>query len=1550
MAERDSIDDTAIALIGMSGRFPGAPDIETFWHNIAQGVKSIRFFSDEDLLKVGVSEETLRQPGYVRAGALLDNIDLFDAEFFGYAPRDAQVTDPQQRLFLECAWEALESAGYSPQRSRGLIGVFAGSGFSTYMLNNLYANPALEGLVDPLQIAIGNDRDALASTVSYKLNLKGPSISVQTFCSTSLVAVHLACQSLLNYECDMALAGGVAIQVPHTGGYVYKEGGIVSPDGECRTFDAQAQGSVMGNGVGVVTLKRLSEALEDGDYIYAILRGSAVNNDGNMRVSYAAPGLDGQTEVIAEAIGQANIPVKSISYIEAHGTATMLGDAVELAAMKKAFALSTHKKQFCALGSVKPNLGHLDRASGVTGLVKTALALRHRLLPPSLNFVSASTDVALEQSPFYVNTQACPWPATEGPRRAGVSSFGLGGTNAHVILEEAPATEPSGVSRPWQLLTLSARTASAAGAINARLCSFLEQHPQASLPDVAYTLNVGRNTFNHRQFVVGRSRQEIIKALKNSPFSQCQTFRERGVAFLFPDVGEQYLGMAQELYAQEDTFRQQIDHGCHFLRTHQGLDLASLVFSPSSDARQPELAHRRTTLSEWGRSQPRVSSAEQIKQPSIALPVAFLTEYALAQLFISWRIQPEAMLGYGVGEYVAACLAGVLSLEDALTVVTRSANLIQETEPGAMMLVSLSPEAAGQFLDEEIELVAVNSPHLCVLAGPEEAVELLEDRLTAQGVAYRRIDTPRALHSSLLAPLREDIISLLSEMTLRPPKIPYISNVSGTWITPEQATAPTYWAEQICSPVLFSAGVNCLLRETEHVLLEIGVGQELSSFARHDPTCTDARADLIVATLPGAQERQSEQKSLLTALGKLWLAGVTLDWQKLYASEQRRRIPLPTYPFERQRYWIDPPQWRTLMPYISTPASADNSAAGAGKRADPASWFYTPDWQEIPLAHEDKPAPESQRPWLIFLDEKKAVSKIAQHMHQLGRPVICVQAGTCFMCLSEDLYSIRPGEPADYLALCKALAQRDRLPGTILHAWSLHTFASASFAERFELAQEYGLYSLIYLVQALGAQMHTDPIQILVVSRQLHLVSGNEPLIPEQATILSACKVIPQEYLNILCRNLDFDNLETAEFLDRLLAESQSIGADLIVAYRGSQRLVQTYRQLPLQRSVRPVFRQQGVYLLTGGLGNIGLVLAEYLAREMHARLVLLSRSVPPERATWDAWLEDHPTEEHTSVLIRRIRAIESFGGEVLILQADVADPVQLRRVLAQTRAHFGTLHGIFHAAGISSEAAFRVIQEIGPAQCTLHFRPKAYGLYALEETLADMPLDFCLLYSSLASVLGGLGFAGYTAANIFLDSFADQHNLRAVTPWISVNWDTWQVKENAHSLLGATVEQYAMRPEEAIEALTRVLQSGRTRVVNSTGDLEARMQQWLRRQNTHEAAGFTSAYSGATQPRPQLSTPYTPAQEEYEQQMVLIWQQVLGIEPVGIHDNFFELGGHSLMGTQLIGRLRQTFRVNLPLAVLFEASTIAELALAIKLQLLEEIDRVDESAIEHFS
>lgn len=1531
-------DTTSIAIIGMAGRFPGARDTQSFWRNIAAGVKSLRAFSDEELLAAGVAPELLREPGYVKVGAILDDIEQFDAAFFGFAPRDAETMDPQHRFFLECAWEALEDAAYDPAVYQGLIGVFAGSGFSTYLINNLYQNPELEDIADPLLSAVGNERDALASTVSYKFNLKGPAISAHTFCSTSLVAVHLACQSLLNYECDLALAGGVAIQVPHLSGYLYKEGGIVSPDGECRAFDANAQGSVVGNGIGVVTLKRFSEALEDGDQIYAVIRGSAVNNDGSVRVSYTAPGLDGQAAVVAEAMGAAGVIAEDISYIEAHGTGTVLGDSVELAAMKKAFALSTSKQQFCAIGSAKPNVGHLDRASGVTGLIKATLALKNKVVPPSINFEQANPEVDLEHSPFYVNIQAHSWETQpEVPRRAGVNSFGLGGTNAHVVLEEAPEREPASEGRPYQLLLLSAKTENALEMATQQLAEHLQQHEDISLADVAYTLQVGRSAFNHRRILICRDRGEAIQALQGPAearriATRHQTYHNRTTAFLFPGVGEQYEGMAKELYQAEPSFRETIDHCCAWLKTHMEMDLLPFLCpeeqkSVSSGRRGP------------GRRNNVVASAQATNSSTdgiLAEPATFVLEYALAQLLGSWGIQPRIMLGYGVGEYVAACMAGVLSLEDALTLVAQRARLLAQQTRGALVTVGLSAESVEPYLDEQVSLAAVNGPRLCVLAGPLEAIEMLEEQFSQQGIEYQRVATDHAYYAALLEPLRTSLDTLTRNISSQPPQIPYISNVTGIRVTDEQATDHTYWLQHTAQTSQFAEGIANFLREGEHLLLEVGPGQTIGSLIQRHPACNDRQASLVYSTLPSSSDPQSTYAYLLQTLGALWLEGIAPAWSGFYAHERRYRLSLPTYPFERRRYWIDPPR-RTLAP-AAVPETK-------GKHEDRGRWFYQPVWEASPLPSGQP----SQGPWLIFEDEGEPGERIAQRLYASGETVIRVKAGPRFTQMGSDRFSIRPHEQGDYDALCEALEKQDQLPGTILHLWNITAEREYSDSPTaFQHLQNYGLYSLIYLAQALGARVYDTSIRLMILSSGLQEVTGQERLIPEKATLLGACKVIPQEYLNITCHSIDIDINEAIDdsLLDSLLAESRSENSDYIVAYRGGTRWSLNYQPLYLnaieEKHAPFVFRRQGVYLITGGLGGIGLVLAHYLARTVQARLVLLGHSAFPPREEWKNWSATHDANDLTHLRIEHIQAIEALGGQVHILRADVSDCQQLRQAIDQAYQRFGALHGVIHAAGVSSEAAFRTIQEIGPEQCEMHFKPKVYGLYALEQALAGHQLDFCLHFSSLSAVLGGLGFSGYTAANCFIDAFVRQHNREATTAWTCVNWDTWLIREDAHGSLGGTVAEFAMRPEEGSEAFLRVIaQRGISHLVNSTGNLQARINQWIKLEKDRPAETESSQ-----QGRPYLSTEYVAPQDEYEQRVVEIWQQVLGIQQIGIQDNFFELGGHSLMGTQLVSRLRKAFQMEIPLGTLFEAPTVEELTTAIKLLLLEEIEKLDEKEV----
>ncbi|HET8842266.1 MAG TPA: type I polyketide synthase, partial [Ktedonobacteraceae bacterium] len=799
---RDTSYDTALAIIGMSGRFPGASNIEEFWQNVAGGIKSIRFFTDEELLAADIDPAFLRQPNYVKAGGVLEKVDYFDASFFGYTRREAELLDPQHRLFMECAWEALEDAAYYPQDYPGLIGIFAGCGFSTYLANNLYYNAPLKELVSQFQIDIGNEHDSLVSAISYRFNLKGPSVAVQTFCSTSLVAVHSACQSLFTYECDLALAGGVAITVPQRTGYSYEEGGILSPDGECRTFDARAQGSVMGDGLGVVVLKRFSEAVEDGDHIYAVIRGSAINSSGSMRVSYTAPGLHGQKEVIAEALGHADVSAETINYIEAHGTATPMGDAVELAAMIKAFEAQTQKKQFCAIGSVKPNVGHLDRASGVTGLIKTTMALTHRQLPPSVNFERAHPDIGLENSPFFVNTVLREWSANQDgtPRRAGVSSFGLGGVNAHVVLEEAPLQEvseapcPSCSSRPWQLLLFSAKTETALQASGQRLAAHLRKHEELALADIAYTLQVGRGVFNYRRAVICQNREEAIEALAavDDPagLTGFQTYQNRSVVFLLSDAGEVPLVQVRELYYAEPVFRETLDSYAALLKDYLHMDLFAELLSAGQSSFSESIERvlsrsAQTRQSCYEKAVPARTS--QLLLPGI--------EYALVQLLISWGLHPRALLARGHSEFLAACLAGVFSLEDALLLLTGSVQQLQE------------------------------------------------------------------VHSTL---------------HLNEPEIPFFSNVTGQWITAEQATDLHYWLQlkEPGQPGALIERFEAVLREIEDVLLMVGVDQ---SFINHISMLSASerepvQQDLLLAWQLAGEER-SPQAHLLTTLSRLWLAG-----------------------------------------------------------------------------------------------------------------------------------------------------------------------------------------------------------------------------------------------------------------------------------------------------------------------------------------------------------------------------------------------------------------------------------------------------------------------------------------------------------------------------------------------------------------------------------------------------------------------------------------------------------------------------------------------------
>ncbi|MDT5268373.1 MAG: hypothetical protein QOH49_559 [Acidobacteriota bacterium] len=1517
-----------VAVVGMAGRFPGARSIEQFWQNLCDGVESVTFFSDEELLAAGVDPALLAHPNYVKANVVLDDMDKFDALFFGYNPREAEAMDPQQRLFLECSWEALESAGYDSERTGGAVGVFAGAGPNAYIYN-LYSRPeVVEGLGD-LQVAIGNEKDHLTTHVSYKLNLRGPSVAVQAACSTSLVAVHMACRSLLDGECRMALAGGVTLADYNKTGYIYQEGGISSPDGHCRAFDAAARGTIGGSGVGVVVLKRLSDAVADGDRIHAVIKGSAVNNDGSAKVGYAAPGVEGQAEVIRSAQAAAGVRPETVSYVEAHGTGTPLGDPIEVAALTQVFRAATDEKGFCAIGSLKTNMGHLDAAAGVGGLIKTVLALEHKLIPPSLHFERPNPALGLDDSPFYVNKDLSAWESDDGPRRAGVSSFGIGGTNAHIVLEEAPASAPSGPSRPWQLLVLSAKTDTALEEASANLARHLRAHPESNLADAAYTLQLGRKAFGRRRVVVCRDAEEAADALdaldSKRVFTSAGVAPDRRVVFMFPGQGAQYVRMGERLYRSEPVFREQVDTCCELLKTTLGFDLRDVLYPDDEQAEE---------------------AASALKQTRVTQPALFVVEYALARLWMAWGLSPRAMIGHSLGEYVAACLAGVFSLEDALSLVAFRGELMQSLPEGAMIGVPLPEDELRGLLGRGLSVAAVNGPALCTVSGPCDAIEELQVRLAESGVECRRLLTSHAFHSAMMEPIIARFVEHIRNVEFHAPRVRYMSNVTGTWVTSSEATDPAYWGQQLRQTVRFADGARELLKDANSSLLEVGPGQTLSTMVR---ALARETGQLVVNALRHPNDPCSDEEFLTRTLGKLWLNGVRVDWPEFYVGQSRRRLQLPTYPFERRRYWIE---WQQ-------PEAASRGAHWPPRREpDVADWFYLAYWKPSARPAVSAPAGESatRGPWLVFADATGLSARITERLEQCGGEVINVSGGERFELDEGRGYTINVARQEDYESLLLDLKSRGKKPGAVLH--SLCVTAPGQDERDGESsghALDESFYSLIFLAQALGRHNANEEVLITVLSNGVQHVTGEERLTPEKAMALGPCKVIPLEYPNLTCRSVDVvlpaaGGRPEERLIEQVVSELASDSREPVIAYRDGRRWVQAFE--PVRLGTRPggtpLLKEEGVYLITGGLGGIGLVLARHLARTLRARLILTGRSVLPPREGWAQLLATRGDDDELRVKLREITLMEEDGAEVLALDADAADAERMREVVRLARARFGRIDGVIHSAGISpggmieaktTDAAARVLA------------PKVRGARVLEELFRDEQLDFLALFSSLVSVTGAFGQVDYCAANAFLDAFAHYHSRRYGTPTVAVNWDTWRdvgmAVKAGPSLIhgnaagegyGGSVGESSQIPdiladgissEEGVDAFVRILSDDAlTQVLVSTKDLQSVIRQageLTQSRILEEVARLQQTRTA--HPRPDMEVSYVAPRDELEESIAEVWQSVLGIEQVGVEDNFFDLGGHSLLATQLISRLRELLRAEIPLRVVFENPTVAGLA-----------------------
>ena len=1465
---------SAVAVIGMACRVPGARSVAEFWRNLRAGVESIRPLSREELLDAGLSSTDLANPRHVPAAAILDGQDLFDAGFFGFTAREAELLDPQHRVFLECAWEALEDAGYDPARYDGAIAVFGGGIFDSYVTWNLLPAGVFDDKAGMLQTVLANEKDYMTSRVAYKLNLRGPACNVQTGCSTSLVAIHLASQSLLNFESDIALAGGVAIDVSRKQGYFHHEGSVYSPDGHCRAFDADARGTVFGNGAGIVVLKRLEDAVADGDAIRAIVLGSAMNNDGSLKVGFTAPSVHGQSRVIIEALADAGVKPETIGYVEAHGTGTALGDPIEIQAMAKAFS-GDPRRGACGVGSVKTNIGHLDAAAGVSGFMKAVLSLQHRQIPPTLHFRAPNPALQLAATPFHIVSRPTAWESGSAPgvpRRAGVSSFGMGGTNAHVVIEEAPEQTTSPASRPCELLVLSARSGDALEAASMRLAQHLRSTAPDGLADTAHTLQVGRALFSHRRIVVAGDADEAARLLETAGGEPRFTRQHDGqpprFAFMFPGQGAQYARMGRCLYESEQAFRRAIDACAAALRPD--LDLLGVLGSDDADA---------------------------ITRTDHAQPALFAVEYALARLYNEWGVDPEAFVGHSVGEYVAACLAGVFTPETAVRLVFARGRLMQQAPPGAMSAV-LRAAAELQVEPFGIEIAAVNAPEVTVVAGPEEAIAEFEALQRASGVECRRLHTSHAFHSAAMDTVVQPFADLVARAHPRRPERRFISNATGTWITDEQATNPAYWARHLRAPVLFAQGIRTLFGEGINCFLEVGPGRTLTNLVRAQRPAASA-----VPTMPGARENAAEHAMTLQALGQAWLHGADVNWTRFRGGERRRRVPLPTYPFERARHWVAPDKEETERRRARIRAREKNGNLD--------EWLYARCWKETVPTAPPEPAGEGTSPsWLVFGDDDELSRHVVRSIETLlgTARVVTAVPDDGFSVRGDREYGLAPDRPADYRALLKTIAERHGWPERIVHLWNARPVEAADDALAI---RQRSFYSIAHLVAAVADMNVSGACVMKVVTSAIDEVTGDESICPDRAVASGLCIVVSQEHPRIRCQRIDVlpqGSTLSARDAGTLVAELFADRSGAQVAIRGGRRWIPAVERLPRAPADRmPTLRPGGHYVITGGFGTIGLTHAVYLATLAKARLTLIARTPLPPRGEWTPWVEQHGPADPVARRILFIGHLERLGAEVLALTADVADTTHMRAALLEAERRFGPLHGVISAAGTVDDSAFAPLGDLHAFRCEPQFRAKLGGLPALAEALGDRALDFRLVVSSLSSVLGGLGYGAYAAANAYQDAFVTRRN-QVGNGWFVINWDVWHPM-GAELPASSPLARIAISSSEGGQTIDRLFRMrGLKQILVSTPDLAARLDEATTFDTPADSARPETADTVAAES--EADTAETSSLTASERLVTSIWAEVLGIHRVDVHDAFFDLGGSSLTAIQVIGRLEERLGV----------------------------------------
>ncbi len=1459
-----TLDD--VAIVGMSCRFPKANNLNEFWERLCKGEDCISQFAEND------AQNTVATRG------ILNNIEQFDASFFNFTPIDASIADPQLRLFLECTWEALEHAAIAPSKSKSkVISVFAGMSDSTYLHENLLKNQWVCQEVDALQQRIATSPGMLSTQVSYRLNFKGKSVNVNTACSTGLITVEQACQDLLLRQSDIAIAGASNIMVPQLKPYIYQQGGILSPDGYCRPFSDKANGTVFSNGVGVVVLKRLQDAIQDNDTIFAIIRGRGVNNDGKDKLGFAAPSPLGQMNCIRQALSQAKVEPTQIGFLEAHGTATALGDVIEINALTKVYREQTDKLQYCALGSVKANIGHTDVTAGIAGLIKTVLCLYYKKIPPLVNFLQPNINLSLEKSPFFVNSQLINWDSTS-QRYAGVSSFGVGGTNVHLIVSdhiESPVRES--LNTPESLIMLSAKSESALEEMTQQLLDYIDtSKAKSSIVDIAYTLQKGREDFNLRRFIVGKSETAIRNNLRKQPTIDVRQALQQRTVFLFSGQGNQYPKMATELMRYVPRFKSYMEKGASLAKPHLNDDLIKLL----------------------------CNGDHKIFNTEYAQPALFTIEYALARLLMDCGIHPSAFIGHSLGEYVAACLSGVFSFEDAIMLVCQRGRLMASSSKGRMLAIECDVETWLSYQKIfNLELALHNAPNHCVVSGSIKDIDQLVQHFKSIGQRYQQLKIDYAFHSRYMEAIEESFKKLFANISLSPPSIPIISNVTGDWLSDEQAIDPLYWYQHLRQTVQLNKGLEFLLSEQYSLFVEVGPGQSMYHFAK---AISGGQAN-VVYTLPSHHREVNDFQQLLTALGEIWSSGVSIDPEPLYENISRKRLPLPTYPFQRQKYWIEPEQ----LPPV------DHNA----KLYKPV-WFSRKSYlQPIILESGDLEGFD----WIIIKDNLGFGSHFVEILNKHGIKPIVVTFGSYYERHNASSFTINPKEKSHYQEFLKSIKHIIKNP-IVLHTTTYSVLNYDAITPKdIEKQLTSGFYSLFYLTQTYTEEIGVNvPLKVNILTSGTQDIVGTENINPIHGT-LTAFRFITQQFEAIQIKITDLNPSEEPENNSNLLYkilkatlhhENYEISATVV--YRNGYQWNLMYTEIPSQRKINRL-KDNGIYLLTGGLGGIALSCCEVIAKTVsNPTFILLSRRAIPPPSNWGSLLKNKNDPDYKK--ITQLNKLAKAGAKFIFHQVDISDREQIIPIIHQSIARWGEINGLIHAAGVADPESIstRSQQKIDKI-----FAPKIHGTYYLSEALRNVSLDFVVLHSSISSLLGGSQLLDYSAANSCLNAFAKSDLFSSSKFVVAINWNTWRdvgmafdaAQNGKFTFLGHGND---ISPKQGQFFFLEALFGEESEVAVSKIPIRRKEAKQLSIDKTpHMPVAHQKLHN----------VQYKAPTRDIECKLVQLWQDALGIKNIGIRDDFFSLGGHSLNALSLIQKINKTFNSSLPPTQLYRTSTIEKLS-----------------------